>query len=216
MKLQILVLIKMMRAVIIMLSFSSMALIADPVSDFLNEGKATPPWKLSIGNALAWGIPIENQAGKTKRGNLTVEPISIEKENDAIKVKWRGRNKQAAWFSNITLNSHKIDLSSVENVAALEIQLRIIELPSSIAKIAMRCNWSNKCESELALNPIFNQMPKNEWTALTLPLNCFNKDGNFDFKNLTDIFSISTQGKMELDLAKAYLVALPEGSKGCK
>ncbi|WP_016957583.1 putative glycoside hydrolase [Catenovulum agarivorans] len=202
----------------LLLSFvlSSVAFAADPTSVFVAQGQPNSPWKFSVGNALGWGIAVENQVGKTKRGNVTVEPISKTTTNDAIKVKWRGRNKKAAWYSNITLNGHKIDLSSVEDTSALQLQIRVVEQPTSVAKISMRCNWSNKCDSELALNPVLKQMPKNEWTELTLPLNCFNQDGKFDFKNLTDIFAISTQGKMELDIANAYLVALPAGHTGCK
>ncbi|WP_143873512.1 putative glycoside hydrolase [Catenovulum sediminis] len=197
----------------VIISFKAFA--NNPVSDYVIEGKPIKPWKLSVGNAFEWGIPIEDQQGKTKRANLIVSPIEINKPNDAINVKWRGKDK-AAWFSNITLNGNKIDLSSVEDKAALNLEIRIHREPTSIAKITMRCNWKNDCQGELPLNPLLSQLPQDEWTALTLPLNCFNQEGQFDFKNVTDIFAISTQGKMELDIANVYLVALPEGNKGCK
>lgn len=189
---------------------------ANAVTDYLKAGQPVKPWKASIGNALGWGVKVVDQEAKTKRGNLTISPADRNSSGDAIKVKFRGRYKSSAWFSNLTLNGNKIDLSSIEDQAALNLQLKIHREPTSIAKISMRCNYKSDCQGELPLNPLLSQLPKDEWTQLTLPLNCFNKDGKFDFKNVTDIMSISTQGKMELDISDIHLVGLPKGNKGCK
>ncbi|WP_053084576.1 putative glycoside hydrolase [Catenovulum maritimum] len=186
------------------------------LTNYIESGKPLSPWKLTVGNAFAWGEPVTEQKGKTQRGNLTVSPSKRYADNDTLIFKWRGRNSKSAWFSNVTLNGRKIDLSSIEDKAALNIELKIHRKPTSIAKIAMRCNWSNKCENDMPLNPLLDQLPTSEWTALVLPLNCFNQNGKFDFANLTDIFAISTQGKMELEIANVNLVSLPAGNKGCK
>ncbi|WP_017447000.1 putative glycoside hydrolase [Gayadomonas joobiniege] len=194
----------------------SHAYAANAVTDYIKAGQPVKPWKASVGNSLGWGIKVKNQEAKTKRGNLSISPTNKDGDNDAINVKFRGRNKQSAWFSNITINGNKIDLSTVEDKAALNLEIKIHREPTSIAKISMRCKYNSKCQGELPLNPLLSQLPKDEWTQLTLPLNCFNQDGQFDFTEVTDIFSISTQGKMELDIANVNLVALPQGNKGCK
>ena len=196
--------------------FASATYANNPLTDYIVEGNPVSPWKLGLGNAFSWSEKVENQQGKTKKGNLTVEPTKKNKDGDAINVKWRGKYSDTAWFSNITLNGNKVDISSVENQAALNIEIRVQRYPTSIAKIAMRCNYTNDCSNELPLNALLKNLPKDEWSSLTIPLNCFNQDGKFDFKNLTDVFMISTQGKMEFDIAATYLVGLPEGNSGCK
>ncbi|EWH10979.1 hypothetical protein DS2_05405 [Catenovulum agarivorans DS-2] len=198
------------------LAVASISYANNPLTDYIVEGNPVSPWKLGLGNAFSWSEKVENQQGKTKKGNLSVTPTKRNKQGDAINVKWRGKYADSAWFSILTLNGHKVDISSVEDQAALNLEVRVHRYPNSIAKIGMRCNWKNECKSELPLNALIKNLPKDEWSNLTIPLNCFNQDGQFDFKNLTDIFMISTQGKMEFDIAATYLVGLPQGNTGCK
>ncbi|WP_111977294.1 putative glycoside hydrolase [Algibacillus agarilyticus] len=202
--------------------FTSAVQAADPVSTYIEAGKPVGAWKMQVGNGLNWGIPVVDQQGKTERGNLVVKPTSKDAENDAINIKWRGKEVKNEWGGNMlhdstfTVTKHNIDISSVEDLAAIQFDIKVLRQPNKLASISMRCNWTNKCEGKLPLKPLLKQLPEDQWTTLTLPLNCFNQTGNFDFKKVTDIFSISTQGKMEIDLANVGLVALPEGNKGCK
>lgn len=202
-------------------SLSPNVLAADPVSTYIHQGKAVSPWKLQVGNGLNWSIPVKDQKGETERSNLTVKPAKKSQSGDAINVKWRGREVKNQWGGNIlydssfTINKHKVDISSVEDLAAISFDMKVIRKPSKPTSLVLRCNYTNKCEGKLVIDKLLDNMPEDEWSQLTLPLNCFNPDGEFDFSKMTDIM-ISTQGKLEFDLSTVGLVALPKGHKGCK
>lgn len=204
-----------------LLSLSYFASAADPVSTYIHQGKAVSPWKLQVGNGLNWSIPVKNQTGETERANLTVKPAKKSTKGDSLNVKWRGREVKNQWGGNLlhdsslTINKNKVDISSVEDLAAINFDMRVLRKPNKVTSLTLRCKYTNKCEGKIVLNKLLDQMPEDEWSPLTLPLNCFNPDGEFDFSQLTDII-ISTQGKLEFDLARVDLVALPKGHKGCK
>ncbi|WP_076419118.1 putative glycoside hydrolase [Colwellia sp. UCD-KL20] len=204
------------------LSFQSLAFNDDPLTTYIKDGEFVGNWKGNLSNSLNWNIPIVNQTGETERGNLVISPSTKKKENDAIRLKWKGKKVKNEWGGNIlndssfTISKHMINIASIENQAALMVELKVNRSAKDITNISMQCNYSNKCLSKFSVKAILNRLPKGEWTQLPIPLNCFNKDGNFDFSKVTSIFSIGTQGKLDIEIANIGLVALPAGNKGCK
>jgi hypothetical protein len=202
--------------------FSTIANTADPLTSYISNGALVGTWEASISNALNWYIPITDQQAKSERGNLVVSPTTKTDENDALHLKWKGKKVKNQWGGNalnttsFTISKHQIDISSIENQAALMIELKVNKAAKENTVISMQCNNSNKCQGKFSAKAVLNRLPKNTWTTLPIPLNCFNKDGNFDFSKVTTIFSIGTEGKLDIDVANIGLVALPPGSKGCK
>lgn len=193
----------------------------DPVSSYLTQGKPVGNWTPSIGNGLKWHVPVENQKAKTTRGNLQVSPAIKDIQNDAIRLNWKGKVVKNEWGGNalsdsfFTLGNHNVDLSPVENLAALVIEVKVLKAPTAMVKISMQCNNSNKCKGEFVVKPMLKNLPKGEWSMLQIPLNCIGSQGNFDYSNITTAFSIATQGKLDIEIANIGLTALPQGNKGC-
>lgn len=198
------------------------AFASDPVTSYIVDGKPTGSWEISIGNALNYYIPLENGEGKTAKGNLSVNQNSRNENEQALLLKWKGKKVKNQWGGNTLNNSffsigkHSINIAQVEDLAALAIELKVIRKPTESVTFSMQCDHNNKCGGKLPIKSQLKKAPKEEWTVLTLPLNCFNKKGNMDFSNVTQIASIATQGKLEIELRNIGLVALPSGSKGCK
>lgn len=216
---------KMMQLAVLLcssLSFQSLAFNEDPLTTYIKDGQLVGKWQGNLSNGLNWSIPLSNQAGETERGNLIISPSTKNKENDALHLKWKGKKVKNQWGGNIlndssfTISKHIINIASIENQAALMIELKVNRSAKENTTISMQCNYSNKCLSKFPVKAIINRLPKGEWTQLSIPLNCFNKDGNFDFSKVTSIFSIGTEGKLDIEIANIGLVALPAGNKGCK
>lgn len=192
----------------------------DPVSSYLTQGKAVGNWTASIGNGLNYYIPLKDQQADTTRGNLTVRPAQQNAKGDALNLKWRGRKVKNEWGGNalydstFSLGRSNADISSVKELAALVLNIKVLRAPNALTKLTMQCNNSNKCTGELPINTALGKLPKDQWLNVPIPLSCFDKSGQFDFSKVTSI-SIGTQGKMEIELANIGLAPLPEGAAGC-
>ncbi|EWH08963.1 hypothetical protein DS2_14804 [Catenovulum agarivorans DS-2] len=201
---------------------SSTSFAQDPLVSYIQSGQAVPQWQAYVGNALNYFVPVENQQAKTPRGNLLVEPSSKDGNNDALRITWKGKKVKNQWGGNtlndsfFALGKHKIDIAQVEDQAAIAIELKVNRSPSENVFISMQCKYSNKCSGKIPIKHQLKKLPEQEWSMLTLPLNCFSHKSTMDFSQVTNIVSISTQGKLDIEVANIGLVALPKGSKGCK
>jgi len=204
------------------LSFQSLAFNDDPLTTYIKDGQFVGKWQGNIGNGLNWNIPLKDRIGETERGNLEVKPSKRNKEGDAIHLKWRGKQVKNEWGGNIlydsnfTIAKNQINIASIEDQAALLIELKVNRSAKDNTTITMECNYSSECRGKFPVKAIINNLPKGEWTQMPIPLNCFNKDGKFDFSKVTSIFSIGTEGKLDIEISNISLAALPQGNKGCK
>lgn len=193
----------------------------DPVSSFITQGNVVSPWAASVGNGLNWYIPVENQSGRTKRGNVSVSASSKDGDNDALNIKWKGKIVKTEWGGNalydssFSLSKHNIDLSSVANAAALVLEIKVLKAPNENVALTMQCQNNAECKGVFPLKNVLRKLPKKTWTYLPIPLACFDSQGNFDFSQVTTALSIATQGKLEISLANVGLAPLPEGTTGC-
>ncbi|AWB67843.1 hypothetical protein C2869_16045 [Saccharobesus litoralis] len=206
-------------ASLILISSNSLAFSNDPVSSYIHNGQPVGAWKLSIGNAMNYYIPMKEMEAKTERGNLEITPTKKQSDNDAINIKWRGKKVKNEWGGNtlgdsfVAIGKNKIDLEPVKDLAALVLDLRVLRSPNENVTLTMQCKYSNKCKGTYHLKSILKKLPKKEWTYLPIPLNCIGQ-GDFDFSAITN-FSIATQGKLEIEVANIGLTGLQEGDKGC-
>lgn len=194
---------------------------ADPVVKYIVSSEIVAPWQAVIGNGLQYNIPVKGGLGETERGNLVVKPI----ENDDVKalhLKWKGKVVKTEWGGNalydtyFSLTKHAIDISSVEGNAALTLRMRILKAPNKSTIIGMTCKYDNKnCKGEIELKHVLKKMPKKKWINVPLPLKCFNTEGKLDFTQVTDIVSIKTQGKLEIEISDIGLTAVDPASIKC-
>lgn len=202
-------------------NMKGMAQEADPITSYLVNGKAVPNWELSIGNGLKWHIPVTNQQAHTPRKNLQVTQGKKQIDGDAIKVKWKGRKVKNEWGGNIlndsslTLSKHQIDISSVKDQVAIAFDFKLLKAPNENVTISMQCNYSNECSQKFTIKPILRRIKLDEWSTLAIPLKCFKSNEPFDYSKITSIMSLSTQGKLTLEIANIGLVLSPKDNVLC-
>ncbi|MCF2947074.1 hypothetical protein L0668_03080 [Paraglaciecola aquimarina] len=213
------------KAIFVLLCFTTLEANAEkfnPISQYLMNGKAVPNWVAYAGNSMNYFIPLENGDLATKRKSLVIEPIIENKALSGLYLKWSGKKVKNEWGGNqlgntfFSIGRHNIDLSSVEDSAALALEIKVLRRPNENVNLSMQCNNSNKCTGEFPIKNILKSTKKDEWIQLPIPLNCFNRNGDFDFTKVTNVLSIATQGKLELEIKSIQLVAMDAGDKGCK
>ena len=192
----------------------------DPVSSYLTQGQSVGDWHMSLGNGLNYYIPVRDQRASTMRGNLTVKPGKINKSGDALHLTWKCRVVKNEWGGNalydstFTIGRANVNIDSVKDVAALVLNIKVHRAPNELTKINLQCQNSNKCGAQFPINTTLRKLDKGVWINLPIPLMCFNPASEFDFSQLSGI-AISTQGKLELEIANIGLAPLPEGATGC-
>lgn len=204
------------------ISFSKSLYAVESDAKYLIDGKVAPYWTAAVGNALEYGIKLENQKAKTKRSNLVVTPSKKETKGDALKIKWKGKVIKNQWGSGnilhdseFSIGGPKTDLSFYAETHAIVLDIKVNKPPKALTKFTIECNWSNHCRPSIPINSALRKLPQKEWVKFPIPLACFNQD-NFDFSQLTSIVKISTQGALNIELANVYLAELPEGQRGCR
>ncbi|MGJ8681827.1 putative glycoside hydrolase [Paraglaciecola sp.] len=198
-----------------MLISASTVRAADPVSQYIINGEPVPKWVGFSGNSVNYFVPLEDGMSKTAKNSLIIKSVE-EDGRKALHMKWSGKTVKTEWGSDstsfFTIGRHKVDLSSVKDVAALAFEIKVIRPPKDQVTLSMRCNYSNKCKGEFPLKQILKRIEKKKWQTLPIPLKCFRKTGNFDYTTITDLFSIETKGKLEIEIRSVQLVAAPKNS----
>ncbi|WP_162926452.1 putative glycoside hydrolase [Teredinibacter purpureus] len=105
-----------------------------------------------------------------------------------------------------------MNLSAVENAAAIVFDLKIDKTPSKAVSVGMDCGYP--CRAEFEIGATLRKSPKKKWFSMPIPLNCFKSD-DFDLSKISSPLSISTEGKMTLSIANIRIERLPEGEQGC-
>lgn len=207
---------------IFLISLSNTLYAAEPNPQFLIDGKAGKYSSVVIGNALGYGIKVEDQKAKTKRGNLKVSSGEKNADGDALRIKWKGKVIKNQWGNgNILHNSEfainngsKKDLSSYVDTHAIILEIKVNKTPKGFSTYSLECDFKKECRPSIPINNVFKNLPKKKWTNFPIPLACFNQD-NFDFSKVTSILKIATQGSLDIELANVYLAELPENRRGC-
>jgi hypothetical protein len=198
-------------------SYYSQAQENNPTSQYIINGKAVAEWKIYTGNAKNYFVPLVDGHSITERKSLIVSPLE-----NALNIKWTGKKVKNEWGGNqlndsfFSVGRNKIDISSVEDAAALAFEVKVLRSPSENVTLSMQCENSNKCMGKFPIKHILKKFKKDTWQQVPIPLNCFNKEEQFNFKKVTNILSIATQGKLEIQIRNVQLVGLQPGNKGCK
>ncbi len=182
----------------------------NPNFNYIQNGQAVTGWGLQLGDPDNWSLPLEsNRKGKSAGGKVVVEPVDFKASGDAIKIVWKSNKNSKGVFS---IGGAPIDLSKFENEGALVFDIRLDTKPDKDVTIGMSCGYP--CRGEMHVANILKDLPKDEWTSLPIPLNCFTKEG-LDIKKVSGPFDINTEGKLGLSITNVRLQKLPEGEKGC-
>jgi hypothetical protein len=198
-------------AVFIALNLFSGVAISNEVNfkyNYLTDGSAISPWGASVGNKNNWYIPFSGDIAETKDGDLKVSPSIIDAEKKGLLLTFQGKNSVAT----LSLSGPSIDVSSIENQAALAFDFLLESKVTQPLSISMGCTYP--CKGTVNISQMLKKKPQNIWITFPVPLNCFSKNGA-NLSKITSPFIIESAGKLKINITNIRLIQLPEGEKGC-
>ncbi|MGL1957783.1 MAG: putative glycoside hydrolase [Colwellia sp.] len=175
---------------------------------YFRDGKALGSWAVTLGDETNWNLRLKGNTGESSNKQLKSSPATYKVANDALNLKW-SRKKGKGQFA---LYGQPIDLSNVENIAALTMQVKVIKRPKKGVLLGMDCGYP--CRGEMNIHKMFRELPKGEWVTFPIPINCFSAQG-LDTSKINGPLLISTDGKFEIEIADVRIELLPEGTPTC-
>ena len=91
----------------------------------------------------------------------------------------------------------------------LVLTLRPEVIPATHIALGAACG--DGCSAQLPLGPTLAKLPVGQWTTLGVPLKCLAAAGA-DVTRLDRVFSLESDGKLQLSLSKVALGALNEAT----
>ncbi len=180
----------------------------NPKYVYFNEGQ--PVYRgLMVGDAINWSTAIENLTGKSSGGKVVVSPAKDSAGKAAMKVEFTRKKIKG----QVALYGETTDISSVRDVTALTIDMRILKRPTSSVSIGMDCNYP--CRAEVQVRDVLKEYPLEKWIILPIPLDCFKSD-NFDLSKINGPFVLATEGQFEVEIGKIRLERMPADMQTCK
>lgn len=177
---------------------------------YLLDGKTVSGWVMQLGDPTNWSTQVKNSEGQSASGKVTVVPSDRNGKGDAIKITWDGKvNGQG----NFAIYGSPVDLSNLENDAALYIEMKVITPPKENITIGMDCGYP--CGGKVPVQRNLKQLKRGEWDVLPIPLNCLTKEG-LDLKKVNGPLVIGTTGKAEIEIGVVRLLRLADGDFGCR
>ncbi|WP_416305051.1 putative glycoside hydrolase [Neptunicella sp. SCSIO 80796] len=199
----------------VLLGYCSISLAAYAQDNQLNphyfyffNGQTPGSWGLTLGDQTNWVLAVKDKQGESKDGQIEMTPATYQSSGDAINLKW-SRKKGKGQFA---IYGSPIDLTSIEHRAALTMEVKVITRPKKALSIGVDCGYP--CRGELQVHKMFRELPKEKWTTVPIPLDCFSVKG-LDVSKINAPFLIATEGQLEIELANIRMEMLPEGTATC-
>jgi hypothetical protein len=174
---------------------------------FIN-GSALGGWGLTLGDKGNWVMPVQADVADSADKQITLMRADYQQSGDALHLKW-SRSKGKGQFA---MYGAPIDISKLENTAALTMEVKVIKKPKSTVSIAMDCGYP--CRGEMNIQKMFRGLDIGKWTTFPIPLNCFSTRGA-DLSKINSPIIIASDDQFELQIANIRLELLPEGTPTC-
>ena len=170
----------------------------EPLNIF-TSGSNAGDFVLRIGGPSNWdGIDVSSDAAATTTltGDIEVTTEDGLIQFSAKKVDWLGTGQVYSQTTDKTVGQ---DLSPYANSeASLIFRVKVNEAPASTTvNLGMHCVYP--CLGELNIASLLSDLTLDEWTELSIPLQCFLDDG-LDITNVNTPFLIFSDDTMDLSI----------------
>ncbi|WP_049723201.1 putative glycoside hydrolase [Gilvimarinus polysaccharolyticus] len=175
---------------------------------YFSNGQTPDAWHWVLSDPGNWWQPIDANEGKSSGGKVTMSSAATEQFPGAIKLKWDRRDNWGA----AAISGRTVDLSKFEHAAELMVAIKVESRVPHSVKVKMMCGEG--CEAEVDVADNLREMPRGQWMALPLALDCFAANG-VDLSKVTSPFSVGSSGALELHIAEISLGSMVAGDQGC-
>jgi hypothetical protein len=174
---------------------------------FMN-GAAIGGWGLTLGDKENWVMQVQADVADSADKQIKLSRADYQQSGDALNLTW-SRSKGKGQFA---LYGAPIDISQLENTAALTMEVKVIKKPKSTVSIGMDCGYP--CRGEMNIQKMFRGLDIGKWTTFPIPLNCFSTRGA-DLTKINSPIIIASDDQFELQIANIRLELLPAGTPTC-
>jgi hypothetical protein len=172
------------------------------------DGKPIGGWGLTLGDEANWVLPVNDDVMVSAGKQIEISRADYKGSGDALNLKW-SRSKGKGQFA---IYGSAINLTQLENKAALTMEIKIIRKPKTSVSIGMDCGYP--CRGEMNIHKMLRDMKTDEWIMFPIPINCFAVKGA-DLSKINSPILITSEGQFELQIADIRLELLPEGAPTC-
>lgn len=172
------------------------------------DGKPIAGWGLTLGDEANWVLPVNDDVKVSAGKQIEISRADYKGSGDALNLKW-SRSKGKGQFA---IYGSPINLTQLENRAALTMEIKIIRKPKTSVSIGMDCGYP--CRGEMNIHKMLREMKIDEWIMFPIPINCFAIKGA-DLSKINSPILIASEGQFELQIANIRLELLPEGAPTC-
>ncbi|WP_444938596.1 glycoside hydrolase family 3 protein [Microbulbifer sp. JMSA002] len=159
------------------------------------------PWVLNIAEDGAKAVPVNgNRAASGEDNNIVVTSIDMSSQEDARLIEWKGLRPGAVQLSAEYMQNLDIYL---EEGSALSLNIRVDQKLREPLQAAVTCGEG--CIARVPLQSTLKTMPLNDWTRLSVDLQCFAKAGA-DFSKVFSAFRLESEGAAAIAVANVRLV----------
>jgi hypothetical protein len=175
---------------------------------YIFDGKPIAGWGLTLGDEANWVLPVNDDVMVCAGKQIEISRADYKGSGDALNLKW-SRSKGKGQFA---IYGSAINLTQLENKAALTMEIKIIRKPKTTVSIGMDCGYP--CRGEMNIHKMLRDMKTDEWIMFPIPTNCFAVKGA-DLSKINSPILITSEGQFELQIANIRLELLPEGAPTC-
>jgi len=175
---------------------------------YFENGDTPENWIWVLSDPDNWWLPLDGNQGKSKGKKIEIAPTEYQGNMGAVKLTWSRKDK----WGSAAITGRTVDLSKFRDLAELLIVIRVDHKPNKDVKLTINCG--DDCSANMHIDDLLKESPTNEWIALPIALNCFSKNGA-DLSKISTPFSIGTQGRLGLSIAKIFIQPMAKGDEGC-
>lgn len=172
------------------------------------NGNTVGAWSLVLGDQDNWMLPVNTPNAESEGKQIELSRTDYKDKGDALNLKWSRKKGQG----NFAIYGPPVDLSALENRAALTMEIMIKRKPKGSVSLGMDCGYP--CRGEITIHGMLRKLDIDKWTTFPIPINCFSANG-LNVSKINAAFMLSADKPFEVQIANIRLELLPEGSPTC-
>lgn len=172
------------------------------------NGKTQGNWQIILGDEDNYMLAVTTDSAESAGKRVSLSRADYQATGDALSLKW-SRKKGRASFA---LYGANVDLSALEDKAALTLELKVIKKPKGTISLGMDCSYP--CRGEMNIHKMLRDFELDKWTTFPIPINCFKAKG-LDLSKVNAPILLSADQPFEIEIANIRLELLPEGAPTC-
>lgn len=177
----------------------------------LHNGQVLKPWHMTLYDEQHSKII---QSSSLAMNHVSYRTIDRYVQEDAFQLAFDGEYLTS--FALSSSNGFSEDLSGLhESKLSLLFSVKVSDSIENTIEVGMSCermgDKPGSCSGAHSVRPILNQLPKNQWHDLAIPLSCFANKG-VQFDKIVSPFVVTSDSRLTLSISQIQIASAGENS----